>query len=147
MNSSFWGVGMVLLGLAGLAFVLLFQNISATDNQNYYLLKEVTEASMIDAVDIAKFRETGEVRIYEEKFVESFIQRWSESADRGREYVVEIYDVVESPPKVSLKVTSLNEEFMMDVSGKPKADGTVSTKEDMQFDIVGQLDAILETKY
>lgn len=143
MNNAFWGAGMVLIGLFGVAMVTLFQNIGATDNQNYYLLKEVTEAAMIDAVDIAYFRTHGEVRIYEEKFVESFVQRWSVSADRGRTYRIEIYDVIEMPPKVSLRVISGNEVFMFNVS-------TFNTKGDeldTEFEIVGSLDAILETKW
>ena len=144
MSNAFWGVGFVVLGLFGVAFVLLFQNISATDNQNYYLLKEVTEASMIDAVDIARFRDTGEVRIYEEKFVESFVRRWSQSADRGRTYSIEVYDVVEMPPKVSLRVTSGSETFMFNINGN----GTdTSNDKEVNFDLVGSLDAILETKY
>lgn len=143
MSNAFWGVGFVLLGLFGVAFVLLFQNISATDNQNYYLLKEVTEASMIDAVDIARFRDTGEVRMYKEKFVESFVRRWSQSADRGRTYNIQVYDVVEMPPKVSLKVTSGSETFMFNMNG----DNTGETAKETSFDLVGSLDAIIETKY
>lgn len=147
MNNAFWGVGIVFLGLFGLAFVALFQNIGATDNQNYYLLKEVTEASMIDAVDIALFRDTGEIRIYEEKFVESFIQRWSEAADRGRTYTVQIFDVIESPPKVSLRVISGDEKFMFNADALPTKEGTAGEDVDASFDLVGSIDAILETKY
>ncbi len=140
MNNAFLVSGFVMLGLFGIAVILLFQNISATDNQDYYLLKEVTEASMVDAFDLAKFRKTGEIEIYKEKFVESFVARWSESADRIRTYRIEIYDVQESPPKVSLKVTSASETFMFDMG----ADNSDSRN---TFNIVGSIDAVLETKY
>ena len=140
MNNAFLVSGFVMLGLFGIAVILLFQNISATDNQDYYLLKEVTEASMVDAFDLAKFRETGEIRIYKEKFVESFVARWSESADRIRTYHIEIYDIQESPPKVSLRVTSASETFMFDM-------GSDESNSKNTFDIVGSIDAIIETKY
>lgn len=140
MNNAYLSSGFVFLGLFGLAVVLLFQNISATDNQDYYLLKEIAEASMIDAFDLAKYRQTGEVKIFKEKFVESFVARWSESADRIRTYTIEIYDVQEDPPKISLKVTSKSETFMFDMGSK-KSDAKQT------FDIVGSIDSILETKY
>lgn len=142
MKESFWGIFVVALGIIGIAVVNSFQTITTTNEQNYYLLKEVTEASMVDAFDLAKYRQTGEVRIYKEKFVESFLERWSESADRVRTYTVEIYDINESPPKVSIKVTSQSETFMFNMSGK-----TTDSKDESSFNIVGSIDAILETKY
>ena len=133
MKESFWGVMIVMLGVVSLAFIYFFQTVSATDEQNYALLKEVTEAAMYDAVDWAEYRVSGNVRINREKFVENFIRRFAESVSLGNVYQIDIYDVSETPPKVSLKVsTKLNSNV---------------TGEIIEFDIVNKLDAILETPY
>ena len=133
MKESFWGVFVVMLGVISVAFIIFFQNVTNTDEQNYILLKEITEAAMYDAVDLASYRATGTVRIDREKFVENFLRRFSESVTLGNTYVIEIYDINETPPKVSLKVST-------------KLQSNV-TSELMDFDIVNRLDAILEVPY
>lgn len=122
-----------MLGVTAVAFVFFFQTATNTDEQNYILLKEVTEAAMYDAVDLAAYRNSGIVRIDREKFVENFIRRFAESVTLGNTYRVDIYDVNETPPKVSLKVSSTLESNVTD--------------EVMEFDISNRLDAILETPY
>ena len=135
MKESFWAILIVAVGVISIAFIYFFQTITSTDEQNYTLLKEVTEAAMYDAVDWAEYRSTGNVRINREKFVENFVRRFAESVSLGNEYVIEIYDVSETPPKVSLKVSSK-------LSKQP-----TSNSETIEFDIVNRLDAILETPY
>lgn len=133
MKESFWGIMVVMLGVISVAFIYFFQTYSNTNEQNYILLKEITEAAMYDAVDLASYRTTGTVRIDREKFVENFLRRFAESVTLGNTYVVKIYDVNETPPKVSLQVST-------------KLQSNVSN-EIMEFDIVNRLDAILETPY
>lgn len=133
MKESFWGIFVILLGVTSVAFIFFFQNVTNTDEQNYILLKEITEAAMYDAVDLASYRRTGTVRIDREKFVENFIRRFAESVTIGNTYKVEIYDVNETPPKVSLRVST-------------KLESNV-TEEIIDFDISNRLDAILETPY
>lgn len=133
MKESFWGIMVVMLGVISVAFIYFFQTYSNTNEQNYILLKEVTEAAMYDAVDLASYRSTGTVRIDREKFVENFLRRFAESVTLGNTYVVKIYDVNETPPKVSLQVSTKLQ--------------TNVTNEIMEFDIVNRLDAILETPY
>ena len=133
MKESFWGVMIIMLGVVSLAFIYFFQTVSTTDEQNYTLLKEVTEAAMYDAVDWAEYRANGNIRINREKFVENFVRRFAESVSLGNVYQIDIYDVSEMPPKVSLKVSS-------------KLNSNV-TGEIIEFDIVNKLDAILETPY
>ena len=108
-------------------------NVTRTDENNYNLLKETVEAAMIDSIDFAYYRETRGVKIDEQKFVENFIRRFAANADLSNSYVIEIYDVNEKPPKVSLKVSS-------------KKTTTLEGKVE-NFDIVNNIDAILETKY
>ena len=95
---------------------------------------------MFDAVDLAEYRKNGEVVIDEEKFVENFIRRFAESAELSNTYVIEIYDINTRPPKVSLRVSSKSGD--LNLSGDPYADEKI-----MDFDIVNNIDAILETKY
>ena len=133
VKESFWGVFIVLLGVTAIAFIFFFQTATNTDEQDYILLKEVTEAAMYDAVDLASYRKTGVVRIDREKFVENFIRRFAESITLGNTYKVDIYDVNETPPKVSLIVSSNVESNVTD--------------EVLEFDISNRLDAILETPY
>lgn len=131
MRESMWGVFVITVGVTLILLIYLFQGITNTDEHNYYLLKETTEASMLDALDIADYRVTGKVAINREKFVEVFVRRFAESADLSNSYVIEIYDINEDPPKVSLLV-------------KTKKNGNV-TSETVTFDITNRLDAILET--
>ena len=133
MKESFWGVFIVGLGVVSIAFIYFFQTMTNTDEQNYILLKEITEAAMYDAVDLAEYRTTGTVRINREKFVENFLRRFAESASLANNYEVRIYDVNETPPKVSLEVRTVVTSNV--------------TNEKIDYDIVNRLDAILETPY
>ena len=133
MKESFWSVLIVMLGVLSIAFIYFFQTITSTDEQNYTILKEVTEAAMWDSVDWAEYRATGNTRIHREKFVENFQRRFADSVSLGNVYNIKIYDVSEYPPKVSLKVSS-------------KLKSNV-TDEIVEFDIVNKIDAILETPY
>lgn len=103
MKWSFASVGLIVLGLVGVTIIMLFEQITTSNESDYYLLKEVTEASMIDAIDITYYRETGNLKIVKEKFVENFIRRFSESTLlTGTGYRILFYDIIEEPPKVSV---------------------------------------------
>ena len=133
MKESFWGIFVVFLGVVSIFFIVLFQNLTNTDEHNSQLLKEVTEASMWDAFDYASYRTTGEIRIDREKFVENFIRRYAESASRSRQYTIKFYDINEKPPKVSLSVQS----GVVGIGGNTE----------MTFDLQNRIDAILEVPY
>ena len=138
MNRSFWAIFVIMLGVASIFFITLFQTITNTDEHNSQLLKEVTEAAMWDAVDYAYYRKSGYIKINKEKFVENFLRRYAQSANNSRDYKITFYDVNELPPKVSVKVTS-------SVSGQVTAtlgDDTIN-----DFTISNKIDAILETPY
>ena len=141
MKESFWGIIIVILGVVAIAFIYFFQNVTSTDEQNYNLLKEVTEASMWDAVDWAEYRSSGNVRINREKFVENFVRRFAESVSLGNVYQIDIYDVNETPPKVSLKVSAKLSSNVTNALPNKAGEGIID------FDIVNRLDAILETPY
>ena len=133
LKDAMWGYAIIVLGILAIGIIWFFANITRTDQHNYNLLKETVEASMFDALDLAEYRLSGEIVIDEEKFVENFIRRFAENADLSNTYLIEIYDVNTNPPKVSLKVSSTKD--------------TTATGELMTFDVVNNIDAILETKY
>lgn len=133
MKESIWGWAIVVIGIASIFFVYFFQNITNTDEHNYNLLKDVTEAAMLDAVDQASISR-GYLYMDSEKFVENFVRRFAESATLSRTYVIKIYDISEMPAKVSLEVSSTEK-------------GNVTGGEILEFDISNRLDAILETPY
>ena len=131
MKESFWGVFIISMGLIGIAFVFLFQNITNTDEHNMQLLKETTEAAMYDAIDLGAYRKDGTVKINREKFVENFVRRFADSVTLSTTYEVSFYEIYEAPPKVSVKVSSSSSSF--NIAGDTES-----------FDIVNKLDAILE---
>ncbi len=107
MKWSFASVGLTVLGLIGLAIIILFQNITTNNENDYYLLKEVTEASMIDAINMDYYRETGELKIIKEKFVESFTRRFAESTVfASSNYTINYFDIMEEPPKVTVSINT-----------------------------------------
>lgn len=135
MRWSFVGVGAIVAGLIGLSVLLLFQDITTKNEQDYYLLKEATQGAMVDSVDLTYYRSTGEIKISKQKFMANFIRRYAANASfNGYGYDIEFYDIIEIPPKVSVKV-------------KTKSRTINISTESTDFDIVNQLDAILETVY
>ena len=56
MQSSMWGILLILLGVIGIALALVFGNVLVSSEQDYFLLKEITEAAMVDAIDELAFR-------------------------------------------------------------------------------------------
>ena len=138
MKESIWGYGIITLGILAVIVIWFFANTTRTDQHNYNLLKETTEAAMFDALDLTEYRKYGTIKIDEEKFVENFIRRFAENADLSKTYKIEIYDVNETPPKVSLRVSSTE---------KTNATSSLPNGELIEFNIVNNIDAILETKY
>lgn len=139
MNRAFWGVFVIMLGVTGIIFIALFQTITNTDEHNSQILKEVTEAAMWDAVDYSEYRSSGYYKIDKEKFAENFIRRFAENANLSNKYKIQIYDISELPPKVSIKVTT-----ELNNINVTSALGDNSTTD---FTISHRIDAILETPY
>ena len=138
MKESFWSVFIVTVGIVAIAFIFLFQTLTNTDEHNMHLLKESTKGAMYDALDLATYRSTGEIKIDREKFVENFLRRFAEDASLSRTYKIEIYDVNELPPKVSIKIKTSE-------TGNLRGNG--GNDELIEFKISDQIDAIFETPY
>jgi len=135
MKWSFATVGIIVLGIIGATIIMLFEQLTTTNENDYYLLKEITESAMIDAIDLSYYRETGELKIVREKFVENFTRRYAESAQKSRTYKIDFYDVNELPPKVSVKVTSKD-------TGNNLLSGEATN-----VTLSNKIDAILEVPY
>lgn len=131
MKASLWGYWLIALGIFVFAIMMLLQSFTTTNTEDYYLIKEVTEASLVDAIDYAHYRVTGEVKINREKFVENFVRRFAENVSPRGEYSIDFYDIYEAPPKVSVKVTTKSDTF--NVAGDSQS-----------LDVVNRIDAILE---
>ena len=84
MKESFWGIFVITVGVVCIFLIYMFQDITNTDEHNYTLLKETTEGAMIDAVDLAAYRNEGIIRIDREKFVENFLRRFAEDASLSK---------------------------------------------------------------
>ena len=106
MKESIWGYWIVILGISIFAVMMLLQNYTTTSEQDYYLMKEVMEASMYDAVDYGYYRETGRLTMNTEKFVENFIRRFADSVNINKNYKLDFYQIYEEPPAASVKVTT-----------------------------------------
>lgn len=128
MNSSMWMYFFMVMGILGIVLINIFGHVVISNEQNYYLLKEISEAAMVDAVDLKAYRDgvgwdgvtedtdpesmhclegiPGTVRIVKEKFVESFLRRFANSADLSRKYKIIINDIDECPPKVTVTLVS-----------------------------------------
>ena len=131
MKESLWGYWLIILGIFILSVMLLLQNYTTTNEQDVYLIKEITDAAMGDSLDLAHYRKYGEIRIIKEKFVENFIRRFSETININKNYKISFYDIYEAPPKVSVKVAT--------TTGDITIEGTTDS-----YAVVNKLDAILE---
>lgn len=106
MNKAMLTVGIILLGIISLVMINVLSNYSTGSELDYYLLKETTEAAMVDAVDTTYYRQNGLLRMDKEKFAESFLCRFADSVDNTREYKVSFYGMNEVPPKVTVTIDS-----------------------------------------
>ena len=131
MKYGYMGLAMVLFGLFGVVVILLFETITFDNDSEYYVLKESMEAAMIESVDLACYRSDvvdtdvtvegdsylyngcgGTLKISEQKFVENFTRRFSQSISGNVDsYDIKFYDIIESPPKASVVITSNNRSY------------------------------------
>lgn len=131
MNKGMLAVGIIFLALLAFATINLIQDFSTGQELDYYLLKETTDAAMVDALDFDFYAESGSIRMDKEKFVESFLRRFAKAAE-AKDYDIYFYALNETPPKASVKIDA-----------KTVANGAEGDK----LDITTTYNSILETKY
>lgn len=125
-------VGVIILAVLALASVNIINNYQSSNELDQSLLRDTVEAAMYDSVDVGYYRVSGGIiRIDKEKFAENFTRRFAQSVSNGRYYNIRIYDINETPPKVTVMIGS----------------STVATFVGEDFDITNVISGILETKY
>lgn len=80
----------------------------------------------------------GEVKLNADVFAESFLRRFSSNVYNNKNYQVTIQEVIEYPPKVSVRVDTFNT--------YNSSDATVLEFNEGDFKIRNQIDAIFEEK-
>ncbi len=136
MQESYWGYWIILLGIFVIVIMMLLQSVTTGNTQDYLMMKEVTQAAMVDSVDFAYYRMYGEVKMNKEKFVENFLRRFAANVNIATNYHVAFYDLYEVPPKVTVRVSSK--------SGSARV---TPNSESTSFDVVNDISAILEFGY
>lgn len=131
MKEAYWGYWLVILGVFVVVIMLLIQNVTSNSTEDYYTLKQINEAALIDAVDYAYYREYGELKINKEKFIESFLRRFAETASLTTKYDITFTGIYEAPPKVSVEVISSTNTYII-------------ASDETSFDMSSRIDAILE---
>ncbi len=106
MKESMWGYWIVVLGVSIMSVMVLLQNYTTTNEQDYYLIKSVLEASMNEAVDYGYYRDKGQLKMNREKFVENFVRRFSETVNINKNYKLDFYQIYEEPPAASVRITT-----------------------------------------
>ena len=108
MNKAMLLVGIIMLAMFTFGVINIASSYQTGNELDYYLLKETTEAAMVDAIDIGYYRLSGGLyRMDKEKFAESFVRRLAQNVSNDREYDIKFYDINETPPKVTIKIDSL----------------------------------------
>lgn len=110
MKESIWGYLILVLAIVVIVVLLLIQRITTTTEEDFYLGREIMEASMIDAVDYGTFRLSGKVVMSKEKFVEVFIRRFAENVTNNKDYQLDFYDIYEEPPKATVRIRTVSGE-------------------------------------
>lgn len=138
MKWSFASVGVIIIGLTGILIIMLFNEITVSNEQDYSALKESTEAALFESIDIAYYRLTGDIKISQEKFVENFTRRFAKSSTFGQgNYGIDFYQIIECPAKVSIRVYDLTNGYNI----YNTFDSSVGVT---QASIVNELSAILD---
>lgn len=171
MKYSFFGFGVILFGLLGIFFLVMFQDITTNNESEYYVLKEAMEAAMLESIDIPCYKigdENGyvdlnddgvlddidgdgiydkvacginDVKIIEQKFVENFTRRFTASVSGNvAEYKIDFYDIMESPPKATVVISSKTNDYLM---LSDRTNGSIEYDKET-FTIVNELSGILE---
>lgn len=141
MKESYWGYWLVLLGIFVVVVMLLANDATTTNTKDYYQLKEVANSALYDSIDYAYYSETQQVRILKEVFVENFLRRFAETVGSTDTYKVQFYDLYESPPKVSIKISTTTDGFIV---GRDAANAEGTDDGITNLDVVNSIDLLVE---
>ena len=95
LKYSYALLGMILFGMTGLVFIVLFEAITINNESEYYTLKETTQAAMYDSIDLSYYRINGKLKISEQKFIENFTKRFANNIlGDVQKYELKFYDIM-----------------------------------------------------
>lgn len=117
MKESMWGYLIISLGLVIVAILFLVQNLTTTNEQDYYLSREILRSSMYDAIDYGTYMKSGKLVMSKEKFVSVFTRRFAESVNPDRTYQLDFYDIYEYPPKATIRIKTSTGETIINNNG------------------------------
>lgn len=138
MKWSFANVGIIIFGLIGIFAIVFFTELTISNEQDYYSLKDAAEAAMIESIDIAYYRLTGSIKMSQEKFVENFTRRFTRTSTYGQgNYSIQFFDISETPPKVSIRIVDATNEYNIFNTLSTELDAT-------KIDIINELSGILD---
>ena len=162
MKVSVWGYLFLVLGLVGIVLINVFGEVTISNEQNYYSLKEITKAAMMDSIDktayvsgvgydgVTQYSDPesmhctsgvpGTIRIIKERFIEQFMIKFANEADLSRDYEIVFKDIDECPPKVTVTIKSTQTfSFIQKFLGVKQEDRVGDAE------IVNTLSGVLET--
>ena len=107
------------------------------NNDSQYELFDITyDANGNDVCSSPKYKTCeamyGEYRIKPKVFSESLIRRFAEMVNNSKDYNIVFQDIIEYPPKVSVRITSKDKEY------------SPTESDPNGYTIVNQMDAIIE---
>ena len=120
--------------------MMLSNDATTTNTEDYYQLKEVANSALYDAIDYSYYSQTRQIRILKEVFVENFLRRFAETVNITDTYTVQFYDLYESPPKVSIKIATTTAGFVVGRDSSNVDPNEAVT----QLDVVNSIDLIVE---
>ena len=141
MKESYWGYWLIILGIFIVVVMMLTNDATTTNTQDYYQLKEVANSALYDSIDYSYYTQTRQIRILKEVFVENFIRRFAETVSVTDSYDISFYDLYESPPKVSVKVATKTAGFIV---GRDTETSTGKENAVTDLDVVNSIDLIIE---
>ena len=141
MKESYWGYWLVLLGIFIVVIMMLANDATTTNTQDYYQLKEVANSAIYDSIDYSYYSQTRQIRILKEVFVENFLRRFAETVSATDAYDVSFYDLYESPPKVSVRISTTTAGFIV---GKDASNDLGTEDAVTSLDVVNSIDLIVE---
>ena len=139
MKESYWGYWFIILGIFIASVMMLTNDATTSNTEDYYQLKEVANSAIYDAIDYAYYSQTGQIRMIKEVFVENFIRRFAETVSVTDSYKIDFYDLYESPPKVSVKVSTKTAGFIIGRDVETPEQSAMTS-----LDVVNSIDLIVE---
>ena len=111
---------------------------SSKNDYHIVLNTPYNRSNHVQSVQGCDFLE-GEVKINQDVFVESFVRRYANNINNNKSYQVTIQEVIEYPPKVSVRIDALN--TYNSVESRTK-----EFNYNYDYNIRNQIDSILEEK-